>query len=394
MVEQGEPYVYGTEAELIDEFRRVYAWRFGDTVPAGCEGGRLDPRWNGNGLFGKVGRHEECILRVPLGRPSPKDVARKRGSETMYTERALERLHYLVLAKEAGLSAEKTKTALEFGVPADALEVCGNDKAIRCILTRPLVLLLNTYNLDALDADEVYRKVWRPYTPPRADEQPTEPQLDNQTKVRAPVISQSPAYLLAGKNPNKPEARDLVSLSVFYDAPPRTPEDYVSDLRDGKNRDVVEALRQVVSTEIRKGAAPREGLEPSDIELIEKHARPNYEIDIRSCPPEGPLDKETRRHATYSCYVYNYHGVQKLPEEHPMTLLQHACSHLRFVLDERVKWVRQCNRKRPMPNGTANIQYEQCPNFFAVYKPGRESCGTRQCKENFDAPEETATINR
>ena len=69
-----------------------------------------------------------------------------------------------------------------------------------------------------------------------------------------------------------------------------------------------------------------------------------------------------------------------------MTLLQYSCSHLRFILDERDKWIRRCNRERWTTDEKLNDMKERCPNVYAVYQSDRESCGTTQCKDDFVAP--------
>jgi hypothetical protein len=366
------PYEYGSEEELIEEFQLEYSWKYQGTVPAGCRNGRLDPRWKKNGLFGEVGRHPSCILTPGLGRPSEKEPTRKRGSKTIYIEGALDRLHYIVTASEAGLGAEKIRTALEFDVPEYALEVCGNDKSIRCILTRPLVLLLNTANLATLDATDIYNKVWRPYDLPRSRVR----NCDDLSRE-----SRSGAYLLAGANPNRADVRDDVSLAIYL-GQPGTAEGYVADLRWPGNQNVVDAIRRIAGTDVQSGEGPRRGLDSKDIDLVEKHARKGYDIRIRRCPPAKSVGKVDRDHAVFACGVDVGVGLAVVNPP-PMTLLEHSCSHLLFILEKRDKWVRRCGRER----WTADEKMERCPVFFAVYDQDRKTCGTSRCKMDFNSPE-------
>ena len=158
------PGEYGSEKELIDDY--ILQYENDMTVPLlqGLDG-KFDPRWNKNGLFGEIGRHPSCIRTPGLGRPSKDGSSQDRGSRTIYLPSAFRRLHYILKAAAFGLGPEKIKTALEFEVPDYALEVCGNDKNIRCILTRPLVLLLNTGDPSHIDQDAIYKKVWNPWQP-------------------------------------------------------------------------------------------------------------------------------------------------------------------------------------------------------------------------------------
>jgi hypothetical protein len=75
-----------------------------------------------------------------------------------------------------------------------------------------------------------------------------------------------------------------------------------------------------------------------------------------------------------------------------MTLLQHSCSHLHFILDERDQWVRRCHRGRWESVRRQNAQRQRCPVFFAVYdqESNPMSCGTSHCKTHFDFDEVAA----
>ena len=364
-----QPGEYGSEEELVEDFILEYSWKFGDH-PVGIKDGKLDPRWNGNGLFGELGRHPNCIRTPGLGKGA--------GSRTIYVPGALDRLRYIVTAAEFGLGAEKIKTALEYDIPGVALQVCANEKSIRYLLTRPLALLLNARNLSTLDKDDVYKKVWKPFGTPRRD---------RAGKGKPKLGSPDPAYLLARAN------RDRLSLEIYL-TKPRSVEDYVADLGRPESQPVVNAMRRIVNTDIARPDTPLDGLNPKDITLVEKHARDGYAISIRRCPPAGQDD------VVYACAVSQGEITYTMPPmqervrsmsrgqqwreiatpPRPMTLLEHSCSQLLSVLDERDRWIRRCRKDR----WNEDLMWQRCPVLFAVYYPKGKTCGTTLCKKNFD----------
>jgi hypothetical protein len=221
------------------------------------------------------------------------------------------------------------------------------------------------------------------------------------------LASRSAAYLLAGDNPNQPEVRDRVSLAIYL-TQPRSAEEYVADLRRPGSQDVVDAMRRIVGTDIGNRDKPHDGLDPNDINLITRHSREGYEVSIRRAP-ETQKGTGDRQHAVYRCGVSEGEiKYTKPPMEErlrsmasgrmwrhiatpprPMTLLEHSCSHLLFILDQRDRWIRRCHRETRR-DGDAT---ERCPVFFAVFKPKRKTCGTSRCKMLFDSPE-AQTSNR
>ncbi|MGC9985064.1 MAG: hypothetical protein ABSF35_15730 [Polyangia bacterium] len=374
------PEEYGSEKELIDDYLLEYT--MGMTVPLlrGL-GGQFDPRWNRNGLFGEIGRHPSCIRTPGLGRPSTDDPSQDRGSRTIYLPTAFGRLHYILTATVYGLGPEKIKTALEFGIPDYALEVCGNDKNIRCILTRPLVLLLNARNLSNLDPHAIYKKIWNPW------QTTVSAKARKDEKARASLAPGSDLY---AATLNRASFRDRIPLAVFLDQP-ASAEEYVADLKLPEAQAVVDAMRRIASTDIKNPEKPRDMLDNDDIRLVEHYARPGYEVKIQRCPPDGRLAEAGREHVVYHHEIcLDWEWQRRRPW--PMTLLQHACSHLRFIIDERDQWVRRCHRGAWNLTPQHEDTRERCPVFFAVYDRDQDPrfCGTSYCKVHFDSDEVAA----
>lgn len=322
-----------SQDELVERFLAQHAKHRGVSLLR-KKADALFRQWSNVGLFGSVGNLPSTIGHEGRGK------GKGRGKVTVYREAALERLAYALHGTTSGTGIDRIKRALELEINPLLLGLCDSDKNFRYVLTRPLVFLLNQKRPQSINASTAYRQMW-------AWKRASDALLEK-LSTGEPDLDAEELFEKSSK------ARNLIPLG-FYIEPLCADQTeaqrlYTKDLKkmekDSLNG-LVDAMRRVATASAKTG----------DLELIKKFSCDGYVIRV---------ERDDQGHRPVFSLAVD--------APRPLTLLEHAASHLLCVRKELRLWLRKCS-------------CTDCHRFYCVYDTDRDlgRCNSTRCRDSRSA---------